>query len=139
MVCMTVRSVSCVRCISCGDFRESPRRQVSKTEGRGALMASGITPSANAGPRSVEACAHTPQGQACSTAREGHLSSRVPGTVPSISFPGMLRACFMAAPEPGLQQPASLPSSLPFRRWKYNKHRREKPSGLLGAAIPWGD
>ena len=63
MVCMTVRSVSCVRCISCGDFRERPRRQVSKTEGRGALIASGITPSAKAGPRSVEVCAHASQGQ----------------------------------------------------------------------------
>ena len=59
MVCMTVRSVSCVRCISCGDFRDRPCRQVSKTEGLGALIASGITPSANAGPSSVDDCACT--------------------------------------------------------------------------------
>ena len=75
MVCMTVRSVSCVRCISCGDFRDSPRRQVSKTEGRGALIASGITPSANAGPNSVEICARTPQGHASLTAQNSYLGS----------------------------------------------------------------
>ena len=81
MVCMTVRSVSCVRCISCGDFRERPRRQVSKTEGRGALIASGITPRANAGPRSVEVCAHTSQGHPSFTAQDNMLSSQAPGTV----------------------------------------------------------
>lgn len=56
-MCMTVRSVCCVLCISCGDFLDRPCRQVSNTDGRGALIASGTTPKAKAGPSSVDVCA----------------------------------------------------------------------------------